>query len=69
MMPTLQETHFNSPEQVEGYLRIALELVEKIGPAEDLREVAFAKAVDLVSAKNVMIPQVAAVPDLSGLRH
>ena len=68
-MATSQETHYNTPEQVEGYLRMALELVERIGPAEDLRQPAFVKAVDLFSAKTVMVPQVAAVPDLGNLRH
>jgi hypothetical protein len=68
-VPSRQEIHYNTPEQIEGYLRIALEVLDRVKPPAELREVAFAKAVDLASNKNVVVEQFAAVPDLSGVRH
>jgi hypothetical protein len=68
-MPTLTEHHYNTAEQIEGYLRMALDVVEKVSPPDDLRQLAYGKAVDLFAAKTVVMPQVAQVPDLGGLRH
>lgn len=49
----------NEPEQVKLYLEAALELVEAVDPPSDLRELFFAKAVDLLSSKTVQYEQVA----------
>jgi len=68
-MPRKQELHFNTPEQVEGYLRMALAAVEAVNPPEDLRVTAYEKAVDLIANKHVVVEQLGVVPDLSGVRH
>jgi hypothetical protein len=53
------ETPHNTPEQVREYLREALDLVDELGPADDLREACFTKAVDMIAAKSITIEQVA----------
>lgn len=55
----------NTPEQARGYLIEALAIVEELDVPDDLRSVAFVKAVDLVSAKSIQVEQVAA--DLGAL--
>jgi hypothetical protein len=50
----------NTPEQVRDYLREALAIVEELAPPEDLREVAFGKAVDLTSSKQLTAEQIVA---------
>jgi hypothetical protein len=62
MMAT--EHQFNEPEQVAEYLRQALVIVADIEPPEDLRGICFAKAVELVSAKQVFFEQPAMIPNL-----
>jgi hypothetical protein len=65
-----REFPHNTPQQAEEYIRGALELVEKVQPPEDLREVAFGKAVDLLSSKQIVYEQPAVVPGLlGGQRH
>ena len=54
------EIQHNTPEQVQHYLEGALALVAELEIADDLRPVAFTKAVDLLAAKNVQIEQVQA---------
>lgn len=51
------EIQHNTPEQVAGYLDEALRIVTELEPPEDLREVAFGKAVDLLAAKQLMLEQ------------
>jgi hypothetical protein len=58
------EHQFNTPEQVEEYLRQALDIVNAVEPPEDLRGICFAKAVDLVSNKQVFFDQPAVLPAL-----
>jgi hypothetical protein len=59
-----KEYPHNTPEQVRDYLLEALTIVAEIDPPGDLRGLAFSKAVDLVSAKQVTFEQ---MPALSGL--
>jgi hypothetical protein len=47
----------NTPDQVRQYLAAALELMEELEPAEDLRAPFFVKAVDLLSAKQIFMVQ------------
>jgi len=54
----------NSPEQVRQYVAAALELVIELDVPPELREVAFAKAVDLFSNKQVFWEQVPALANL-----
>lgn len=48
------QTPFYSKEQVRQHLRDAVQLVEEANVPDDLREVAFKLACDLVSRKNVV---------------
>jgi len=67
-----EEPH-NTLEQVEGYVRDALALVERLEVPEDLREVAFGKCCDLIASKQLFYEQPQAMPlpplDLSKIRH
>jgi hypothetical protein len=47
------EQQHNTPEQVRQYLAAALEVVSTLDVPDELQAVAFAKAVDLFSAKQV----------------
>lgn len=51
------EIPHNSPEQIEDYLRSALELVERLEVPDDLRVAAFTKAVDLFASKQLLLEQ------------
>ena len=59
------EEQFQTRGQARDYLRTALELVAELDPPEDLRAAVFAKAADLVSAKQVFFEQVAPLGALS----
>jgi hypothetical protein len=54
-----QEIPHNTPEQVRLYLQAALELVEELEPPDDLRGIFYAKAIDLLSAKQLIVEQLA----------
>jgi hypothetical protein len=54
-----QEFQLNTPGQVGGYLRDALLIVEDCNVPDDLRVAAFTAAIGLVSAKQIMMEQVA----------
>lgn len=56
------EQQHNTAEQVEEYLAEALRVVESLDVPDALREVAFAKAVDLFSSKQVFFEQSPALP-------
>jgi hypothetical protein len=49
----MSELHHNTVEQVERYLRAALDLIDKLEPPEDLRVAAFQSAVNMVASKTV----------------
>jgi len=51
----------NTPEQVLAYLGGALELMDELGPPDDLRREFFAKAVDLLSGKQIVMEQPAPI--------
>lgn len=53
------EQPHNTPEQVREYLREALEVVDELGPPDDLRVACFTKAADLLSAKQIMLEAIA----------
>lgn len=53
------ETYHSTPEQVRGYLRDALAVVEELDPPEDLRAPVFVAAVNLGSAKTISVEAVA----------
>lgn len=52
------EMQHNTLEQVRDYLREALDLVDELGPGDDLRGVCLAKAIDLISAKQIVMEQI-----------
>lgn len=53
-------------EQVRDHLRDALAIVEEIAPPDDLRAVAFEKAVNLLATKNIAVEAVGvAVPKMA----
>jgi hypothetical protein len=54
----MREQPHNSPEQVRQYLGAALAVVEALDIPPELREVAFAKAVDLFSSKQLFFDAV-----------
>jgi hypothetical protein len=58
------EHQHNSREQVEEYLRQALEVTDELAPPPELQAIVFAKAVDLISSKQVFYEQVNASPIL-----
>jgi len=62
-MAGFHELPHNSAEQVEAYLRGALELVERLEPPPELRPLVFDKAVQLLSAKTLVQPP----PALAGV--
>jgi hypothetical protein len=49
----------NTPEQVREYLREALDVVDELGPPDDLRAACFTKAADLIAAKQITVEAVA----------
>lgn len=62
------ELPHNTPEQVREYLAAALAIVDELDPDDDLRGVAFAKAVDLLAAKQITIEQIAPIGNALNLR-
>ena len=60
------EHQHHTPEQVRGYLREALEIVDELDTPGDLRQIAFGKAVELLSGKQIFFEQAAV--DLSRLK-
>ena len=60
-----QELYHNTPEQVEQYIRDAVQMVETIDPPADLRAPVFEKACDLLAGKQVIYEQVGALPNLA----
>lgn len=65
-MRTREHPH-NSDEQVRDYLQAALALVDDLEPPDDLRGLCFAKAVDLLSSKQIFYeqqPSALALPQL-----
>lgn len=48
----------NTPEQVREYLLEALDVVDELGPPDDLRVACFTKAADLLIAKQITVEQV-----------
>lgn len=60
-----QEIPHNTREQVAGYLDEALAIVRELEVDDDLRAIAFTKAVDLISAKQLIVEQV--VPGVLGM--
>lgn len=56
-MSSRQEIQHNTPEQALLYLQGALEIVETLDPPAELRETCFAKACDLLSAKQLVLMQ------------
>ncbi len=57
-----QEEHFSTQEQVAGYLEQALGIVADLELDDSLREIAFAKAIDLLAAKQVFFEQPQTIP-------
>ena len=56
----------HTSEQVRGYLADALAIVTELDLDDDLRALAFAKAVELLAAKQIVMEQIRA-PLLGGL--
>jgi hypothetical protein len=52
------EYHNNTPEQVREYLQGAVDAVDAVDIPPDLIPVAFEKAVDLLSGKQIVLEQV-----------
>lgn len=51
------EIPHNTLEQSREYLELALRIVADLDPPEDLRQICFAKAIDLVAAKTLQVAQ------------
>lgn len=72
MLLRKREIQNYEPAEVEQHIRAALELVERLSPADDLRPHVFAQAVNLYSGKQIMVEQVQtgsnglALPHLGG---
>jgi hypothetical protein len=66
-MRTTEHPH-NTDAQVQDYLQAALALVADLEPPDDLRQVAFAKAVDLFAAKQIVFEQPAPLVGMPNLR-
>jgi hypothetical protein len=52
-----QELPNNTPEQVDAYLRAALQLVDDINPPGDLREAVFTAGVNLIAGKQILMAE------------
>lgn len=52
------EIHFNTREEVEEWLRMALEVVEAGDVPEDLRPAAFTAVYTVLAAKHVQLEQI-----------
>lgn len=52
----------NTAEQVEQYLRDALDLVERLSVRKDLEGVLLGKAIDLLSGKQILMEQAPTLP-------
>ena len=52
------EFHHNTPEQVVGFLRAGLDMVEDLDPPSDLREAVFTQAVQMIQARAIQFEQV-----------
>jgi hypothetical protein len=48
-----KELPLHSPEQVRGYLDEAERIIDHLEVPGDLREIAYAKAIDLLAAKQI----------------
>lgn len=58
------EDHHHTAQQVRGYLDEAKRIVDELEVSSDLREIAYAKAVDLLAAKQVFYEQIAPIGPL-----
>lgn len=63
-----QEDHHNSPEQVEGYSRVAVEIADRLGLTPEDRAVLLPVIASQLAAKEVFYEQVPSAIDLAGLR-
>lgn len=52
-----QEIPNNTPEQVREYLNAALDIVDELDVADDLREAVFLKAAELIAGKQIVMVQ------------
>lgn len=52
-----REYPHHTPEQVRGYLIEALAILAELELTDDLRPLAFSKAVDLLAAKQILVEQ------------
>ena len=52
----------NTAEQVEQYLRDALDLVERLDVPMHLEDVVLGKAIDLLSGKQILMEQAPQIP-------
>jgi hypothetical protein len=60
------EHYHHTPEQVRGYIEEALQIVADLELDDELGQLAFTHAVNLLSAKQIVFEQVTVpVPDLS----
>jgi hypothetical protein len=50
---------FNTRTEVHDYLQAGLDLVDALAPPDDLRELCFAKAVELLAGKQVVMEPIA----------
>jgi hypothetical protein len=63
MILNKHEVRNNTPEQVGLYLQSALDLVDELGPPDDLREAFFTQAVGLLSGKQILVEQMQTSPN------
>lgn len=60
----MSEVHFNTPEQVAGYMSVALDILDALELDDELRPIVFEKAIDLLSAKQVAVNAAAFAPPI-----
>jgi hypothetical protein len=63
------EAYFHSDEQVREYVAKSVALVDDLNVPGDLREAAFAQAVQLLAQKQVTFEQIAPTGVLLGQNH
>jgi hypothetical protein len=60
------EYHNNTPEQVREYLQQAADITAELDVAPDLVGIAFSKAADLLSGKQIVLEQAGGILPMQG---
>ena len=66
-MPLRQEIAHHTPEQIEGYTRMALEVADRLFEDADDRRAVLPTLIGLFAAKNIVLEQAQPSPLLAGM--